>query len=131
MDDPNNLKLTSSPNPHHHARIFLYGIAAVLIIIAAVGAGYLLGTKNDTQTPETPRLALSSPNPTVNETLNWKTYVGKFYSFKYPTSYTLKNNPYYKDSVDLEKNTEYLKGDGQYGGDVLKNGTVISFTILP
>ncbi|SRR5258708_22165123 len=95
MDDPNNLKLTPVPDAHHSHRVLLYGIAAVLIIIIALSAGYLLGTKNSQpiSQPQTPVISQLTPTPTTDQT-GWNNYTNSNIgiSYTYPSDWTRAGN---------------------------------------
>ncbi len=73
-------------------QILIWVIVGALIIALAGGAyyfGYDHGWEKSisSQTSQTPQ-PTPSPSSTVDETANWKTYSGRYFSFKYPTTWS-------------------------------------------
>lgn len=103
-------------------------LVAVLIILAVVGGAYYLGRqttpKSQSQSPVVTSQLSSSPSPTSNETVNWKTYTNKKYhlAFNYPpngeadegsaqSSIRIFNNnapPYFIFTIDIQDNPSHL-----------------------
>ncbi len=81
-------------------------ILVVVLIIVAIAGAFYLGKKNGTVNylPTPTPISYSSPSasPTQNLTINWKTYSGDIYNFKYPENYNLDTNSYV---------TPYLNGN--------------------
>ena len=75
-----------------------FGIVSFGIAIGVIG--YILGTKNNQtavqnqQSANIPTLSQPPTTPTSipDETTNWKIYNGKYFSFKYPSNWTVEDS---------------------------------------
>lgn len=110
----------------------LFGLAGLLIVTALLFGGYRLGQEKEKSKEEkeqsekseeiktpTPTIPPISPTPTPDPTADWKTYRGKYFEFKYPSTpkepsikakpdqytlwsvYVYRIEPYYELSVEV------------------------------
>lgn len=110
-------------------KVLILGMV-ILIGAASIVGGFVMYKnsfgKQVTPSPTPP----ITPSPTTNPTENWKTYTNetRSYTFKYPQTYTLKNDSQSsldQDVISLEKDVEL--GPGAYGSTNAIKGVVISF----
>ena len=102
INDPSVPQPVPEPSkPKVNKRLVMI-IAAILLLLVAGGiAAYFLVFKNQTAQPS----PLGSPEPTAeaaDPTADWKTYEGKYFTFKYPSSWNYDTNAYSVDPDNLE-----------------------------
>lgn len=86
-------------------------IILAILIIAVVGSGMYLSAgsqpKQVTKSTPTP-LPTEAKAPAGDPTASWKAYIGKYYSFKYPSNWTIENGP--AESTQRHLETVNLRG---------------------
>jgi len=124
------LQLSPNPDAHHHHRVLLYGVGAILLLIIGTGIGFLLATHDSTiqnqlvtTLPHQKTSPTIIPTPSITPSANsdWKTYTNRTYNYslQYPATWTADEaNPGAGDqygntlfSGELQK-VEFINEDG-------------------
>jgi len=144
------LQLSPNPDAHHHHRVLLYGVGAILLLIIGTGIGFLLATHDSTiqnqlvtTLPHQKTSPTIIPTPSITPSANsdWKTYTNRTYNYslQYPATWTADEakpgaahqygNTLFSD--ELQK-VEFINEDG-YGtpNPVTDYPTQVLLTVLP